>query len=152
MSVPNIPFASWRLRQFIAASPEELKRKVVDCTTCPVARQCKAGEGGTGWTCPTCRATGVWIDKPEREGKLPKDVFGVDCGAHNFHTRRETFPVPPGCPFCSGALAEIEAWTSVPIAQHMIMTRYAHVPVEERQKFLKEQFAFWTRYYTRRSK
>lgn len=141
------PVSSWRLPVFVDAPLDEVYRKVVTCDTCPVRAQCDAGEGGTGWTCSVCRATGVYVDKPVGV-KLPKNVLILDCHKHNFHTLNEAKQITR-CSLCNGAQMELEAMDHYPLIKggdrggftaHYIATAYAHVPVERRQAELKAAY------------
>lgn len=138
------PASSWRLPVFIEAPLEEILAKRVDCSTCPVFFACEAGEGGSGWVCSECKATGVLVSKFE-PGELPDHHMVVDCGKHKFHKNPKSEGMTR-CTICSGNQMELEL--QYPDKQlHYIPTVHALVPVEERQKVLKEKFEFWKAEY-----
>jgi hypothetical protein len=141
------PKSSWRLTTFIEAPMDEIKAKIVDCKTCPVFLLCEAGQGGTGWTCMKCRSTGVYVDTPEGNGKLPDDALILDCTKHKFEMRKEAEQIP-SCSLCNGGMMELEVINitegdkKVPYTKsHYIATVHAGMKVEERQKALKDYFA-----------
>lgn len=138
------PAVAFRLPLFVDMALADVMERVVECRNCPVSLSCEAGEGGTGWTCPTCKATGVWVDVPEGN-ELPEDVIAVDCGKHKFHMRKESEQITK-CTLCSGGAMELEVLTKGP-KQHYVATAYATVPIAERQKQLKEFYEHWKKFY-----
>jgi hypothetical protein len=141
------PPVAWRLPVFLEATPEELTARLVDCSTCPVYLLCEAGEGGTGWVCGTCKATGVAVEQIE-ESKLPDDLLIIDCATHKFNRipAAENMTV---CSLCGGGQVELEI--NFPNSRaHLITTVHAHVPVTERQRFLREQMAYWKDMYAKK--
>lgn len=140
------PPVAWRLPLFVEATHEELRARQVDCPRCPVYMQCEAGEGGTGWVCPTCGATGVSIEKVD-ENTFPPDLLIIDCGAHKFNRRPDAKNMTI-CSLCSGGQMELEM--RFPDARvHLISSVHAKIPVESRQKFLQEKRDFWAAEYTK---
>jgi hypothetical protein len=143
------PHNAWRLRLFVIASPEELRARQVTCGTCPVFILCENGEGGTGYVCEVCGATGIDIEKTP-EAEMPKDLLVVDCGQHKFNRK------PAGenltlCSLCSGGQMDLEV--QFPDSRfHYLTTVYAKVPVKERQKKLREALVFWEAEYAKEPK
>lgn len=140
------PSASWRLRQFIEAPLQELHARQVTCSTCPVFLLCENGEGGTGYVCEVCNATGLKIeDTPEAE--MAADLLVVDCGQHKFE-RKPTGENMALCSLCSGGQMDLEV--QFPDSRfHFLTTIYAKVAVEERQRKLKEALEFWEAEYAK---
>ncbi len=138
------PLAAWRLPAFVEAPLAEVEAKVVECRTCPVFLMCEAGQGGTGWTCASCRATGVLVDVPGT-GTVPEDVLLIDCGRHQFWTREAAVDLTR-CDLCSGRVMDLEL-RARGSKQHYIATVHARVPVAERQKNLREAYEYWNRRY-----
>ncbi len=143
------PAVAFRLTDYINASVEEVKKRTVECGTCPVYLLCEAGQGGTGWTCPTCKATGVYVSEPD-PSKMPDDVLAVDCTKHKFETRPEAAQIQK-CGLCSGGAMELEV-LSRGSKTHYILTAYTSIPPLERQKFLKESFEQWSKHYEEEEK
>ncbi len=138
------PSAAFRLPLFVAMPLAEAAKNVVSCSTCPVSMLCEAAEGGSGWGCPTCKATGVWVDVPEGND-LPKQVIGVDCGKHKFHMRKEAEQITK-CSLCSGGAMELEVLTKGP-AQYIVFTEYATVSLADRHKQLGDFYEYWKKFY-----
>ena len=138
------PTAAWRLPLFIEASLDAVKAKVVECSTCPVFLLCETGTGGTGWVCPKCNATGVYVDQPEND-KAPEDVLVVDCGNHKFDVRAESKRISE-CALCSGGIMELEILAKT-TKNHYIATAYAKVAVETRHAHLKAAHDKWKKHH-----
>jgi ribosomal protein S27AE len=150
MSEYTPPPAAWRLKVFLDAPVDELKRRQVDCPTCPVSLMCEVGEGGTGWTCGRCKSTGFEIT-PIESGKHPDEILMIDCAAHKFATKKESERMTL-CALCSGNVMELEVVMGETKRLHYLTTVHAMVPVEERQRFLKEKFEFWKDEYAKKKK
>ena len=140
------PKASWRLPLFIKAQPKALKKKLVDCPTCPVFLLCQEGQGGTGYVCPICKSTGVWIDEPGLSA-LPKDILLIDCAKHNFDASKKLTK----CALCSGGIMQLE-WQNRGARNHYVATVHARVPIEARQAALAEAWTTWERHYLEEAK
>lgn len=141
------PPASWRLKVFVEAPVSELKKRQVDCTTCPVFLLCEVGEGGTGWVCGTCKSTGFEIT-PIESGKHPDEILIIDCAKHKFNVRKDSEKMT-SCALCSGGQMELEIALGPEIRAHYLSTVHSTVPVEERQRFLKEKYEFWKSEYAK---
>lgn len=143
------PHNAWRLRVFIEATPEELRARQVGCSTCPVFMLCENGEGGTGFVCAQCGATGIDIENTP-ESQMPKDLLVVDCNQHKFNRKPEDQNVTL-CSLCSGGQMDLEI--QFPDSRfHYLSTVHAAVPVEERQRKLREAFKFWEDEYAKEPK
>lgn len=140
------PRAAWRLKVFKDAPVDQLKEQQVDCPTCPVFLLCQAGEGGTGWVCKICKATGMEIS-PIESGKHPDEILIIDCAKHNFETKKESERMT-SCSLCSGGQMEFEV-RFPDIKAYLLTTVHSGVPVEDRQKKLKETFEFWSDEYAK---
>ena len=101
------PEVSWTYPEFIKATLEQIAKKTVDCKTCPVFLLCETETGGTGWVCPKCKTTGVFMDEPEDMASMPAYVLVIDCGKHKFEVKKESAQITE-CSLCSGGLMELE--------------------------------------------
>ncbi len=141
------PDVAWNVRKFTEASLDEIKAKVVTCQTCPVYPACETSLGGTGWTCPQCSCTGVWVEMPSAgdQESVPDDILVIDCQKHKFERKREAENMVQ-CALCSGGIGELEVGHAG-AKNHIIFTAYAKVPVEKRQVDCRESIAMWEQHY-----
>lgn len=126
---------------------EELAKRVVGCKNCPVFMACETGQGGTGWTCPECRSTGVYVDAPPDAATLPRDCIGVDCGNHKFHTRQEAETIR--CMLCTGQAMElvIIGADAKKVTHHLVLTEHSKVSLKVRQEAMQAGRVKWTKYH-----
>jgi hypothetical protein len=139
------PAVGWTYKAFIDATSEAIAEKTVECKTCPVFMMCESETGGTGWVCPKCRTTGVFIDEPADLASMPDYVLVIDCHKHKFEVKKESSQITE-CSLCSGGLMELEVLNQG-TKNFYVRTVHASVTTKERQEKLKKAWAYWTKYY-----
>jgi len=149
--IVEIPSVSWLLTDYIRASDKEILEKTVNCTNCPVFILCETGQGGTGWTCSKCNATGVYLDTPkEGANELPEHVLVIDCGKHKFEKKKECAQITE-CSLCSGGLMELEVLNKG-TKNHYIRTVHAYIAHEQRKKVLLQGWNYWSKFWEEKNK
>jgi len=144
------PEVAWTYKEFIDASLEEIAAKTVECKTCPVFMLCETSTGGTGWVCPKCKTTGVFIDEPEDMASMPDYVLVVDCEKHKFEVKKESAQITE-CSLCSGGLMELEVLNQG-TKNFYVRTVHSVVDTKVRQAKLKKAWDYWTDYYAEKAK
>lgn len=140
------PSVSWAFTTFMRASLKQIEAKTVSCTNCPVFMLCETGQGGTGWVCPKCKMSGVYLDEPTDGGTtMPERVLAVDCAKHKFHVDKDCNQITE-CGVCSGGLMEFEVLNRG-TKNYYIRTVHAIIPVAKRQETLKMAWDHWTKEY-----
>jgi len=132
------PDSSMTLQELIKRPLKEITP--VDCSTCPVSMLCQEGQGGAGYVCDICGATGVYVDEPE-PGAFPKNLLVMDCGKHRFETLEGKGKMPD-CGLCTGDQMELLLRNEHAV-NHYVPTVHARVPLAERQKVLAEKLKYW---------
>lgn len=84
---------------------------------------------------------------PIESGKHPDEILIIDCAKHNFETKKESERMT-SCSLCSGGQMEFEV-RFPDIKAYLLTTVHSGVPVEDRQKKLKETFEFWSDEYAK---
>jgi hypothetical protein len=143
------PSVAWTYHDFIHATPVAIAEKTVECKTCPVFMLCETGTGGTGWVCPKCKTTGVFIDEPKDLASMPDYVLVVDCANHKFEVKKESTQITE-CSLCSGGLMELEVLNKG-TKNFYIRTVHAVVDAKERQEKLKKAWHYWKEYYAKKT-
>ncbi len=140
------PSVAWTYQGFIEATLEQITEKTVECKTCPVFMMCETETGGTGWVCPECKTTGVFMDEPADMSSMPDFVLVVDCTKHKFAVKKESAQIKK-CSLCTGGLMELEVLNQG-TKNFYVRTVHAKVDAKTRQETLKKAWDHWTKYYT----
>jgi hypothetical protein len=140
------PAVSWTYPDFMRASLKDIEARTVDCQNCPVFMLCETGQGGTGWTCPKCKATGVYLDPPKDNGAtMPDYLLVMDCAKHKFEVNKDSNSVKE-CGLCSGGVMEFEV-INKGTKNFFVRTVHAKVTAEARQEMFKTAWDHWTKEY-----
>lgn len=138
-ALPPLPVAALDPIQMLKLGIDDVRAKVVGCSTCPVFMLCESSTGGSGYTCKTCKATGVFLDEDKED-----EVLVLDCFKHKFGTK--TGGELEKCPLCSGTMMKFE-YREMPPKSWIIFTEHAVVPLETRIKTLNESLDHWKTHY-----
>ena len=124
------PANSWRIKDLLKASKEEVDKSVVGCGGCPVNLLCMEGaEGTSGFGCKECKSTSMFVGE-ENENEEYEHVLVFDCAQHKFDINTEV----KKCPLCTGSIGLIESTRGAVeggTKHHLLLTEHAKVPRSE---------------------
>lgn len=152
-------FQAWphtmKLLDFMNATPEQIKAETVTCENCPVSMMCLSEKSGNKsddeglHVCAKCNTTGLIMNEvTDKTDAASRHLLIIDCGKHQFKTKSQLNP----CELCDGRVMKYHLLYQTHAQRHYLRTEFSKVPVDERQKIMKEKLVYWQKQIDQREK